>query len=164
MLLLMSVQGCIVADPPVFEQPERTPPFLDLAAANPSIFEILRQGPSDLVLINVPVRSEDAGQRLQAVLFLNYQMPTEDPQNTNYLDPSTFSDRGREIKMSWTVPSVPKSTCQRLTLQVTHADNLDDQSELRDKSDVGLATWWVDIQVDDLPADFTQCPGIGAGT
>src|SRR4029434_5135890 len=78
-ILLMSVQGCIVADPPVFEEPERTPPFLDLAAADPPIFEILQQGPADQVRINVPFRSEDAGDRLQAVLFLNYQTPTQAP-------------------------------------------------------------------------------------
>jgi len=163
MLLLMSVQGCIVADPPVFEQPEKTPPFLDLAAANPPISAILQQGPADPVLINVPFRSEDAGERLQAVLFLNYQTPTEDPQKTNYLDPGTFSER-REIKMEWIVPSVPDSTCEQLTLQVTHVDNLIGASELKDKSDVALATWWVDIQINDTPAEFATCPRIGGGT
>jgi hypothetical protein len=165
MLLLMSVQGCIVADPPVFEQPEKTPPVLDLAAADPPIFEVLQKAPASHVPINVPFRSEDAGVRLQAVLFLNYKTPDEAPQpGLRNLDPGTFGEE-RAIKMEWDVPSVTASECDQLTLQVTHFDNLDEQNEPIDKSDVGLATWWVEIQVEGSePAPLKDCPRIGAGT
>jgi hypothetical protein len=159
----MSVQGCIVADPPVFEQPEKTPPFLDLAAASPSIFEVLQQPPATRVNINVPFRSEDAGVRLQSALFLNFQTPTEDLQFVGYVAPGTISEE-RKISIEWSTPSLTVSACEQLTLQVTHISNFDDATnELIDKSDVGLAVWWVEVQVNGSPL-LEDCPRIGGST
>ena len=165
MILLMSVQGCIVSDPPVFEEPEKTPPFLDLAAADPPIFEVLQRGPAQPVPINVTFHSEDAGTYLQAKLFLNFQTPLEEEQGSSILFPGTFSEE-RTIRIAWTTPSVTKSTCEQLTLQVTHVSNLDNlTNELIDKSDVGLAVWWVEIQVEGSdPAALENCPRLGGGT
>jgi len=160
----MSVQGCIVSDPPVFEQPEKTPPFLDLAAADPPIFEVLQRPPDTHVNINVRFHSEDAGDPLQAKLFLDYLDPFPDEQRSLILTPGTFSEE-RTISIDWTTPSSPESVCEQLTLQVTHVKNLDPATnELIDKSDVGLAVWWVEIQGDTASPQLENCPRIGGGT
>ncbi|HET9933976.1 MAG TPA: hypothetical protein VFQ35_24905, partial [Polyangiaceae bacterium] len=59
-----SLSGCIVADPPEYQDPGRTPPFLNLALATPRVLDIqvidLTTNPANANFsVNVPVRSDD---------------------------------------------------------------------------------------------------------
>src|SRR5690349_20710558 len=64
--------SCIVADPPEYSSAVQRAPELDLYNASPAILKILEVTANQVVPINVPVRSEDAGEQLVALLFLDY--------------------------------------------------------------------------------------------
>ena len=158
--MLCAVGSCLGPEPPEYKNPDKTPPVLLLAQADPSITQIVSNKSSgDTVPITVPLRSEDFGEDLAALLYLDYDLPGEARQAPflTLIEPSTFDDR-RDISLSWTVPS-GKAGCHQLTLVVSHFSSLDRQTqEPLDESDVALATWWVRIDDENETATLASCP------
>ncbi|MGC4091233.1 MAG: hypothetical protein QM756_25820 [Polyangiaceae bacterium] len=72
------LSGCIVADPPQYQDAERTPPLLDTWGAIPSPLSIivLDHSTTTKLEVSVPVRSEDQGDSLFAALHLDYTYPS----------------------------------------------------------------------------------------
>ena len=77
--------GCLVADPPEYSPPARTPPILDLFRADPPVREVLVARKNESIAFNVPVRSEDAGDPLMGAWHLDWGFSSHD---------ILFQDRG----------------------------------------------------------------------
>lgn len=168
-LLSTGVSGCIVADPPEYEDPGRTPPFLNLALATPRILDVQVINHSDTIStnddfeVNVPVRSDDQGEELWAFLHLDYSYLNSPvrPGRKN-ISASTLSDVSRRIDVLLDLPSTV-SGCHQATLIVAHAKSFDFVTETPKptaKDDVAIATWWLNIITDPNadPYDLTDCP------
>jgi hypothetical protein len=167
-IALVLTPACLVADPPQYEEPGRTPPFLDLAAAKPFPGEIIlvdttdNLDGTDFVNISIPVRSEDRGDRLFAALHVDYTFPSIVRPQHNELPPSTFEDLTRSITFRWDVPRALKG-CHQLTVLVSHASTFSfTESRPKDPKDTAMATWWVNIDPDPTdPYTLSRCPNGG---
>jgi hypothetical protein len=154
--------GCLYPDPPEYHQAERTPPVL--SAPLPPVTSILAVNTGDLVHINVGLRSEDAGERLMGLLYLNYQVPGRDQSEvgSTFVSAGTFEEL-RTVAIDWVVPQrTSAGSCEQLTLLITHVSNLNNDKEPDDYEDVAVITWWVSINDSQLP--ISDCPGALAGT
>ncbi|HEY4102429.1 MAG TPA: hypothetical protein VGM44_01010, partial [Polyangiaceae bacterium] len=128
-----------------------------------------------IVPLTVPVRSEDAGEELSAIFFLDYGTLNSFPVNQQTISASTFDVSDREISFSWTVvlhdacpggqqcPSPPQA-CHTLTLVVAHHSSFEsnDATTLipaKAKTDASLVQWWVNANSPDgAQATLTNCP------
>jgi hypothetical protein len=153
-LTMLVSSGCIVAEPPTLDAPQKTPPFLFLNEADPSITAIKKVAPDTTVPISVPVRSEDAGDQLFGSLFVDFGSTNELSVDQGLLPPSTLDEK-RVISMNWRLRPTDAG-CMQLTLLVTHLANLDEGFRPRDSADLALATWW--FQVGDVPFASDKCP------
>ena len=169
-LLSTSLSGCIVADPPEYEDPGRTPPFLNLALATPRILDLQiidhsdNNPVNDDFEVNVPVRSDDKGEELWAYLHLDYSYPNPPvtKPGRKSISASTLSDLSRRIDVSLDLPSTVKG-CHQATLIVGHWKSFDFSTDLprpTAKDDIAIATWWLNIITDPNadPYDATDCP------
>lgn len=163
--------SCIVAPPPDSDEAIKTPPWLDLAAAVPSVYEVNHRSKigegTYLEHLTVGVRSEDAGDRLVALLYENWNSENEEHVRTHYRNPSTFSDTTRSISVPWDYSASDHVGCWQLTLLVTHFLNVD--WEGKDPKpilyeDVALASWMFNIG-DDPPGTvkLSDCPTNSGG-
>jgi len=159
--------SCIVADPPEYRAPGQTRPVLNMYSAVPSATQALvidaSPGRHPSVNFSVQVRSEDAGEYMRAVLYLDYQMLGEDSLVTKRIDPSTYDNVGRFFTHTW-VPKPLVRGCHFLTLVVAHVSTYqgDNEQELDPRyadDDAALATWTVNV-LDKLTDDtiFASCP------
>lgn len=155
--------ACVVAEPPSYENPERTPPMIDLTLTFPVVTQIVRLRASDRdpQEFSVAVRSEDQGVKLTGLLYLDYSLLGEDLIGTGELPASTFDDTQRKLTISWQVP-VELHGCHQVTMLVTHADNLSfigSSVKPISQADVALAVWWVNVNPDQSnPDDLGVCP------
>lgn len=150
--------GCLQSNPPDYQSLAQTPPMLDLNSADPSLLNVLDVDTTsgETIPFNIKVQSEDRGVGLIAVLYVDYGVAhVQQTETVATVPASTFSDTSRQISLNWTVPSGPVLSpgCHQLTLLVTHATNL----PIRNSADVGLATWW--LNVDDQPAGTNTLAG-----
>ena len=158
--MVVLVAGCVVSDPPNYGVAKKTPPFLDLTAANPKVFERKDVNRGDKVNFNVPVRSEDAGDQLIGLLYLNYNVIKngelqEQFLKVDFVSPSTLDDTKRTVDILWDVNVDPG--CYQATMVVTHQSNLTDNRPDRSE-DTAVAMWW--LNVDDDGGNLLQdCPG-----
>jgi hypothetical protein len=154
--LLGMSNACLVDDPPQYTEPKQTPPRLNLREAVPLVDDVLVRTTGKQVLFNVPVASEDAGDGLFAVLRLNFSGEAE-PRNITFASfpPSTLDDTTRSISLTWTIDSMVPSGCNRITLEVTHLNNV----SFVDKHDLAVAVWWANINPSpDDPNSLSNCP------
>jgi hypothetical protein len=156
-VLAMATVGCIYQDPPGWEAPKKTRP--QLSDPVPSPLQIIpvtnasvdpSQGPASFA-IRVIEHSEDNGDGIRAITFINYTGNTKDPnsevefQNIREFDPSTY-DVEKDLNIEWRVPA-GSAECIPLTLIVTHASNVDESLNHFpiDNSDVASITWWLSV-------------------
>jgi len=161
--------GCLVADPPLHEAPEKTPPILDLARAIPLVTQVQRVSTTDVVPelhFSVPVRSEDQGDQLLALFFLNFGEASQSPQlPITRVASGSFEDESRSIEKSWNYAGMSQG-CHQLTLMVTHESNFDLVTfEAVDKSDLAIASWWVGVNDEPTGSvSLHDCPSQGGGS
>ena len=164
--IMLFAGSCIVADPPEYRAPGQTRPVLNMYSAAPTATQALvvdaSEGLNPVINFSVQVRSEDAGEDMQAILFLDYQLPDEDSVGTARVPPSTYDNVGRFIKFSWQVKKW--RGCHFMTLVVAHSSTfLQDYSTHLDPrvadDDAALATWTVFVQ-DEKTGEITlsSCP------
>ena len=159
--------GCLVAEAPEYGAPEQTPPFINTTLVTPPLFVVLEARPRETIQLTVPFRSEDAGEALTASLWLDYNMPNQDPQGDHEKAPASLDDLDRSVTISWGPNSVP-SGCHTLTLLLMHDSSYDDVLDLpkegRD-TDVASVTWIVNKLDSAVPAPgdavLTNCPSAG---
>lgn len=159
-LLLANVtSSCLIEDPPPYKQPSQTPPRLNLRKAAPLIDQVLELKTGDRISFNVPVSSEDAGDKLQGLLLLDYKGEQQLPWlQVAEVQPSTLDDDTRALRLDWVVPnSISEDGCHRLTLLVSHEKNLG--VKIKDPNDVAVAVWWANINADaDTSGKLNDCP------
>jgi hypothetical protein len=149
--------GCIVAEPAPYEPPPRTPPVLDLWHTIPLVgttiaVDLINDAEADdptSLSFTVPVRSEDHGEWLHYVLYLDYQLPGETKLGIDSRVPaSTFDDEQRVISFTWRVERIEPG-CHQLSLVVVHDSSWNDSTDRPDSvlavGDIGLATWWINV-------------------
>ncbi len=163
--IVVVMTSCVVSNPPEYSSAEQTPPLLKLLTAAPSVGEVLVVNDSDLVNINVPVRSEDqAGDELIARLYLDYSLPTEEVlAPLVFLPAGSYDDTDRKIAMSWTVPPL-KSGCRQMMLVVTHRSNLDSNFRPLQNEDIAVAVWWLNVNDANSDNPMSDCPRGTGGT
>jgi hypothetical protein len=135
---------------------------------------------SQTVSFSVPVRSEDAGEDLDAVFFLDQGPGSAGVfQNSQSLPAATYNDRGRAVTFDWTVPTMPLTTgsgmpitCHLLTLTVAHHHSFDPKHNavlLKDakgettgaaKADAAIINWWLNADPT-TPSTLLSCPTQG---
>jgi hypothetical protein len=167
--MMLVVESCIVADPPEYRTPVRTRPVLNVYSAAPTTTKVLvvdnMIGPTRNVPIrfNVPIQSEDAGEDLRALFFLDYGTSSQDELLGKTIAASTYDNTGRAATLTWT-PNRVSDGCHFVTLVVAHvstflADDDDRLDPSKADADASLLTWTVNMNP---PADsqdtLPNCP------
>jgi hypothetical protein len=153
--------ACLVDDPPPLIVPQRTPPRLDQRKALPLLAEVIVAKTNDTLDFEIPVSSEDAGDPINAFLFLDYQADNVDSVAGGGLPPSTLEDTDRaSLTFPWHVDTKVMPGCHRLTLRVSHLSNMPNAyTAVVDLSDVAEAYWWMNVDVDPALANtLLDCP------
>ncbi len=120
--------------------------------------EVIEVSDSSVVLLNVPVRSEDAvGDELFARLYLDYGLPSEAVQLPLVILPAGSFDDERAVQMTWTVPPL-KAGCRQMMLVVTHQSNLDSSGRPLLNNDTAVAVWWLNINDTNSDNPMSGCP------
>jgi hypothetical protein len=170
--------GCVVPEPEKFREPKRGVPVLDAFKADPTLNEITRVVIPSQVPFSVPFRSEDAGERPVALLFLDLDTPGErflgaDP----FQQPSTFDD---PVVRTFSVtanfeggcdrPEVDDperdACCHRATMLVTHESNIvrldggvRKPDPTRSVGDFASVVWWLAVYEEGRdPPLLGECP------
>ena len=140
----MLTSACLFPEPPSYRAPEQTPPFL--WSPIPATTEVQFVETGDLFQISVNLRSEDAGEPLQAFLVLNYLGQGAATSVSGItISPGTAGEQ-RNISMPpWKIPLRPTTgVCEQLSLVVSHQSNFNGWRPI-DDSDVFVLTWWLGI-------------------
>ena len=162
--MVLAESSCIVADPPEYQAPQRTRPLLNVYAAVPTATRalVVTTSPKVATRFTVEVQSEDAGEELRAVFFLDYQLPGEDSLGAKSIPASTY-DKTRNITFDW-FPKASDAGCHFLSLVVAHRDSFliaEDEDHLNPKAaeeDAAIVTWTVNIDPKDAGNTLPNCP------
>jgi hypothetical protein len=149
---MLFATSCIVADPPEYHDPVQSRPQLIVYRADPPTQQILLVDPNSSLgtNFNVPFRSEDSGEDLTGVFFLDYQVsPGERFQGSLNLTASTFDNTERAATFTWRPVGI-EFGCHYLSLVVAHRSSfLDGDTIHLDKTkgekDAAIVTWVVNI-------------------
>ena len=154
---LLTLSSCLVDDPPPFPESKQTPPRLDLHNAVPRPNDVIVAQSGTTLHFTIPVASEDAGDGLIALLFVDYSGGAATRAAARVLDPSTLDDLTRVVGLDWLVVSSPG--CHLLTLRVTHNRNIDTTSSplLQNPADLAEAYWWAVVDPDPS-VGMVDCP------
>lgn len=159
--------ACLVDDPPPLVAAKKTAPFLDNSKATPGLDQLLVTNSGELVTFTIPVKSEDAGDPLWAILLLDYT------PNSDVVEPagppaplpaSTFDDTNRVVSIPVSVRPGITPGCHRYTLRVTHQSNLvkGHSDRVINKADLAEAFWLANINVPPENAgQLVNCPSGG---
>lgn len=161
LVMSFAALGCLYPDPAEYNQAAQTKPHL--YSPVPPTTEILAVNSGETVRITVRLESEDAGDDVTLMLYLNYLVPgrvARRQDNMRKVPPGT-SDEPRTVFLDWTVPERVGGSCEQLSLVVTHQSNLGDSYLPEDPDDVSVLTWWVSINNSQVP--ISDCPGAPAG-
>ena len=174
-LVAAFLSGCIIADPPRSDPPARTPPFLALNKAIPPTHKVkVLEGADPQLRIKVPFRSEDNGEPVIAMFHLDFSVGEQSSSYERIPDfsPSTLSV---ERDIDWQLNDRFFRSflgCHKLTMFVTHLENVDPVSVRPDPvkalDDTAQATWWIYIKPElgdgepsiDLEAELDRCPRV----
>jgi hypothetical protein len=176
--LSMFASSCIVADPPEYLDPVQTRPVLDIGQADPGTSQVLVVKAGDNVAFSVPVRSEDAGEDLRAVFFVDQGPGSAGVfQNSQSIPASTYNVTNRAVTFTWTVPNnlTPVGgaagaggNCHLLTLTVAHRLSFDpkhdDVLNPKDQDDAAIVNWWLNTNPTTDNSTLVDCPTKGVVT
>jgi hypothetical protein len=154
MALLAS--ACVFQEPPDWEPPKKTRPQLMDPVPSPLQFHTVNNTSFDPIrgLDTLPLfvdeRSEDDGDGIRAILYVNYNgnKSTDSPAifQAIWEKPAGTYNDVKQLSLEWRVYN-QYDGCIPLTLIVTHASNVD-QSFSRfpiDNEDTASITWWLNV-------------------
>jgi len=174
---MLFTSSCVVADPPEYLDPVQTRPVLDIGQADPGTSQVLVVHTGEKVAFSVPVRSEDAGEDLRAVFFVD-QGPGSPGvfQNSQTVPASTYNETGRAVTFDWTVPALSSGnasqtdvqSCHLMTLTVAHGHSFDPKHNdvLRTdttgaaKDDAAIVNWWLNLNPK-VDSNLVDCRTMG---
>lgn len=169
--VMLAPVGCLVSDPPLYQEPPPTPPVFDLSNAIPLPGEVfvVRRSPNapTILTFTIPFRSEDRGDGVQAALHLDYNTLSAQATFTKAqtsVDASTFDDLTRVLSLRWPLPpNEPSPGCHTLTVLASHQSTFDDNEFrphiVRAQNDRAVAVWWVNFDPpEDDPYTLRDCP------
>jgi hypothetical protein len=142
--------GCLVADPPQYEEPATTPVFLDVAAALPIVGRVIVDGAPVQIDFDIPFRSEDNGDRVAFSLLQDFGFParTDEVFCRGFVPPGTFDETDRAIRFT-ALPKMAGHGCYQLTLLVSHEKNFNVNAcrpdLIRGIGDTAMVTWWLNV-------------------
>jgi len=160
--------GCLVAEAPEYGPPQQRPPVIQTQRVEPSPYELLIFNEDTLPQdINVPVRSEDAGDNLIGALFVDWQVPGQQVLIREKPVPASSFD---DVSRSWTFRFKPDDRIDEncghtLTLLLMHESNYDfELSAPKDNAswDVASVTW--QLNVEPLDPNFIAICSTGEST
>jgi hypothetical protein len=141
---VVAVNSCIVSEPAEYGVRAQTPPFLAADAASLSPYHTHSLNVGDTLNISVPLRSDDAGEGLFALLILDRNVVGKHTLlSFSEIAPGDLLDTGRSVTVSMS-PQV--EGCHSLTLMVTHRSNLNSSNGSIDAADTATITWWLNIE------------------
>jgi len=156
---LPMLSGCLVDDPPAYRAPQQTPPRIVGTRATPRLDQILQATSRFVQPFRVPIVSEDAGEGLTAMLFVDLatdsgRLPYADGLTT--LPPSTLDAGERTLSLDWTPNSAPG--CHRLTLRVAHTSSWVG-TVLTNQADLDEVYWFAKLDATpDNANSLVDCP------
>lgn len=164
---MFTTTGCIVADPPQYEEPKRTPPILDLNHAEPSPFWLViidrDLGDAGKLSVSVPFRSDDQGETVWFALHVDFKSDHDIVLWDLPRTPSTIEDTTRSIANTKPVDAFILAGCHQLTLVGAHQSSWDFERKQpavdAPQDDIAIATWWMNL--DPKPTDpysLPNCP------
>lgn len=142
---LSMLSGCLVEDPPLYTPPTQTTPRLVTRLAKPALDKIIIVDKGDPIEFSMPVVSEDVGETVQALLFVD-SFPFN--SDTDTVPPSTLDDTTRSLELSYQSLPVIDFGCHRMMMRVSHESNFDFQTSNGtpiDEARVSEAVWWVNV-------------------
>src|SRR5262245_19369399 len=93
--------GCLVADPPQYEEPATKPVCLHVAAATPLVGRVIVAESAPVTIdFDVPIRSEDNGDRVAFGLLQDFGFPERTKEvfcSRTYIPPGTFDETDRAL-------------------------------------------------------------------
>jgi len=165
---MLLATSCVVADPPEYQSPVQTRPALDVYQASPTTTTVLVVNTLDVVKISVPLRSEDAGEWLTGVFWVDSN--TGFPgllQNVQKIPPSTYANDQRAVTLDWIVPRLPRAGCHLLSLVVAHDSSFKTNPSYMlnadaENRDAAIINWWMNVDVTSGPVSTLEnCPTAG---
>jgi len=164
--IISMLSGCLVDDPPPLVAPKKTKPFLDNSNIHPGVDQLIVTNSGELVMFTIPVKSEDAGDPLFAILLFDYTPDSDmvEPAGSVPMPASTFDDTSRVFTLPVTVRPDIKPGCHRYTLRVTHQSNIvpGHSDRVINKADLAEAFWLANINVPPENAgQLVNCPNGG---
>jgi hypothetical protein len=154
------VSGCLVQEPPVWDSKPSPPVLMDFTPPTGKIVVVDLPQQQAFTFAEV---SEDQGQPLRVVWYLNYGIAKQEAYINNRDYPAADSNLSKTIAIDWTPV---EKMCAPFTIMVTHADNVvnDDFHHPRDPSDAAFVTWLVSVRNKGDELDLTNCPNNLGGT
>jgi hypothetical protein len=158
--------GCLVADPPQYEAPKRTPPIFNLNETTPYVGDIIvYRDNSQTIDFNVKFRSEDQGAKVVGVVHVDYGFVSlaASYQQQTASAPSSLDDTSRSLSWSWSNDRAVSSGCHQFMLIAAHEDSYPLLNSFRPdpelaKDDIAIATWWVNVTPSGDPYTLQHCP------
>lgn len=155
----ISLVGCL-AEPPIYVNAEQIPPFVIEGRVSPSPGEVfvVPATARNQMAVSVPFRSEDLGENIIALFYLDLRSGDDAPQLLQ--DPITrppgsfFQEQERELEA---VLSGLPDGCHTVTLVLTQQGNFT-TGRIANEAQVGRVVWWVNVQTDDEKSLLEDCP------
>lgn len=160
--LASALGGCLLAEPAELGPGIRVPPVIDPATVQPIPLRVHTHERRDTIHFAVDVWANEADGKLIARLYRNYGLGDQVTIDMKRADPAPFGGTPGTIDFPYTFTEVDADGCYQFSLLVTHFDNVDDDLVAIDQADVALMTWWINVEVDDVPNSLADCPQLGA--
>lgn len=151
----LSVTGCLIEEPPTWDS-KPTPPVI--GDFTPTTGKILVIDLGQQQRFTFSETSEDQGQALRVVWYLNYGIADQESYLNNKDYPAGDSSQAKNIEIDWAFASI---MCVPFTAMMTHAGNVGNDNFHRpiDLSDAAFVTWIVKVKdKSDTNPDISTCP------
>jgi len=156
--------GCIVPEAPEYGAPRQTPVFVeaDSIFPNPRSMQRYTNAESNQAEFRMTVRSEDAGEELVSVLYVDYKH-----KGGYYIDHKNYKPQSfeQERLISWThafpdsnIGQLPE--CHIFTVTVLHASGWDfeNNKQIGTPPDLAAVSWYARFNDDAETGLLADCP------
>jgi hypothetical protein len=135
--------GCLISPPNPLEAPERIAPSVFMDQVTPSLLKpvLTYSNPSLNQPFSAPFVSEDLGQKVFGILYLNYNSENIVIGSADLA--GSDLDEHRVMNIDWSRSLNRPAGCHSVTMAITHSDNFDGDLLPKDKEMTAFVTWWV---------------------